>query len=78
MSDSLQPHRSHRAPLSMGFPRQKYWSGLPYPSIGDLLDLGVKPMSPTWQSNSLPLSQLGSPLTTLGTACERNPLICLL
>ena len=34
-----------RDPLSMGFPRQEYWSGLPFPSPGDLSDSGVKPAS---------------------------------
>ena len=34
------------APLFMGFPRQEYWSGLPFPSLGDLPDPGIKPMSP--------------------------------
>ena len=37
---------AHQAPLSMGFPSQEYWSGLPFPSPGDLPDLGIKPMSP--------------------------------
>ena len=37
---------AHQAPLSMGFPRQEYWSGLPYPTPGDLLDPGIKPASP--------------------------------
>ena len=32
--------------LSMGFSRQEYWSGLPFPSPGDLLDPGTEPMSP--------------------------------
>ena len=45
-----------QAPLSMGFPRQEYWSGLPFPSPGDLLDPGIQPMSPVWQADSLPLS----------------------
>ena len=36
-----------QAPLSMGFPRQGYWSGLPFPSLRDLLDLGIKPVSPS-------------------------------
>ena len=35
-----------QAPLTMGFPRQEYWSGLPFPSSGDLLDPGIEPMSP--------------------------------
>jgi len=34
---------AHQAPLSMGLSRQKYWSGLPYPSLGDLLDSGMEP-----------------------------------
>ena len=36
---------AHQAPLSMGFPRQEYWSGLPVPSPGDILDKGIKPTS---------------------------------
>ena len=35
-----------QTPLSMGFPRQVYWSGLPFPSPGDLPDPGVEPASP--------------------------------
>ena len=35
-----------QAPLSKGFFRQEYWSGLPFPSPGDLPDSGIKPMSP--------------------------------
>ena len=35
-----------QAPLSMGFPRQEYWSRLPFPSPGDLPDPGIKPLSP--------------------------------
>ena len=37
---------SSQVPLSMGFSRQEYWSGLPFPSPGDLLDLGTEPASP--------------------------------
>ena len=37
---------AHQAPLSMGFPRQEYWSGLPRPSPGDLPDPGIEPTSP--------------------------------
>ena len=39
------PNVAHQAPLSMGFLRRKYWSGLPCPSPGDLPDLGIKPVS---------------------------------
>ena len=35
-----------QAPLSMGFSRQEYWSGLPFPSPGDLPDPGIEPRSP--------------------------------
>ena len=54
---------AHKAPLSMEFPRQEYWSGLPFPSPGDLPDLGIKPTSllSHWQADSLPLSHQGSP-----------------
>ena len=37
---------AHQAPLSMGFSRQEYWSGLPFPSPGDLPDPGIEPRSP--------------------------------
>ena len=43
-----------QAPLSLGFPRQEYWSGLPFPSPGDYHKLGVKPGSPALQADSLP------------------------
>ena len=40
--------------LSMGFPRQEYWSGLPFPSSGDLPDPGIELGSPALQADSLP------------------------
>ena len=43
-----------QAPLSMGVHRQEYWSGLPFPSPGDLLNPGIKPRSPDLQEDSLP------------------------
>ena len=43
-----------QAPLSKGVPRQEYWSGLPFPSPGDLLDPGIKPECPELQADSLP------------------------
>ena len=46
MSNSLQSHGPHQAPLSIRFPRQEYRSGLPFPSPGDLPDPGIKPTSP--------------------------------
>ena len=50
-----------QAPVSMGFPRQECWSGLPCPPPGDLPDPGIKPKSPALQADSLPLSHLGNP-----------------
>ena len=44
---------AHQAPLSMGFSRQEYWSGLPFPSPGDLPHPGIEPGSPVLQANSL-------------------------
>jgi len=35
----------------MGFPRQEYWSGLPFPSLGDLPDPGIEPRSPELQAD---------------------------
>ena len=43
----------HQAPLSMGFSRQEYWSGLPFPSPGDLPDPGIECQSPALQADSL-------------------------
>ena len=46
----------------MGFPRQEYWSGLPFPSPGDLPNPGIKPGSPALQEDSLPSEPPGKPL----------------
>ena len=47
--------------FSMGFSRQEYWSGLPFPSPGNLPDSGIKPRSPALQADSLPSEPLGKP-----------------
>ena len=44
---------AYQAPPSMGSSRQEYWSGLPFPSPGDLPDPGIEPRSPTLQANAL-------------------------
>ena len=44
---------ARQAPPSMGFSRQKYWSGLPFPSPGDLPDPGIEPRSPALQADAL-------------------------
>jgi len=46
---------------SMGFSKQEYWSGLPFPSPGDLPDPGIKPGSPALQAHSLPSEPPGKP-----------------
>ena len=55
-----------QAPLSMGFPKQEYWSGLPFPSPGDLPDSGIKSRSPALQAvfqvDSLPTEPPGKPI----------------
>ena len=48
-----------QVPLSMEFSRQEYWSGLPFPSPGDLPHPGMEPRSPAQQANSLPSETLG-------------------
>ena len=53
---------AHQAPLSMGFSRQEYWSGLPCPPPGDLPNPGVEPRSPALQVDSLPSKPPGKPM----------------
>ena len=50
-----------QAPLSIGIPRQEYWSGLPFPSSGDLPDPGIEPGSPELQADLYHLSHQGIP-----------------
>ena len=50
-----------QAPPSMGFSRQEYWSGLPFPSPGDLPDPGIEPRSPTLQADALTSEPPGKP-----------------
>ena len=52
---------AHQAPLSMGFPRQEYWSGLPFPPPEDLPDPGIKPMSPALAGGFFTTELLGKP-----------------
>ena len=53
LCDSIDCSRSQDSP-SLGFSRQEYWSGLPFPSPGDLPDPGIEPRSPALQVDSLP------------------------
>ena len=52
---------AHQAPPSMGFSRQEYWSGWPFPSPGDLPDPGIEPRSPTLQADALTSEPPGKP-----------------
>ena len=50
---------TRQAALSVGFSRQEYWSGLSFPSPGDLPDPGIEPGSPALQADSLPTEPPG-------------------
>ena len=63
VSDSVTPWPvACQTPLSIEFPRQEYWSGLPFPSPGDLLNPGIKPRSPALQADSFPFELPGKPV----------------
>ena len=60
MSNSCDPMDvAHQAHLSMGFPKQEYWSGLPFPSPWDRLNSGIELVSPALQAESLPTEPPG-------------------
>ena len=52
---------AHQASLSMGFSRHEYWSGLPFPSPGDLPNPGIEPGSPALWADTLPSEPPGKP-----------------
>ena len=56
---------AYQASQSMEFSRQEYWSGLPFPSPGDLPNPGIEPGSPTLQANALPFELPGKPTITI-------------
>ena len=53
LCDPMDYSRAYQAPPSMGFSSQEYWSGLPFPSPGDLPNPGIEPGSPTFQADAL-------------------------
>ena len=53
---------AYQASPSMGFSRQEYWSGLPFPSPGDLPKPGIKPGSPTLEADTLTSEPAGKPI----------------
>ena len=52
---------AHQVPLLMGFPRQEYWTGLPFPSLGNLPDPGIEPRSPALVGGFFTTQPLGKP-----------------
>ena len=56
---------AYQAPQSMGFSRQEYWSGLSFPSPGDLSNQGIESGSPALQTDALPSEPLGEQSPTL-------------
>ena len=52
---------AYQAPPSMGFSRQEYWSGLPFPPSGDLPNPGIEPGSPAFQADALTSEPPGKP-----------------
>ena len=61
VSNSVTTPWTVQAPLSMGFPRQEYFSGLPFPSLGDPPDPAIEPRSPALQTDALPSEPPGKP-----------------
>ena len=63
MSDSVTPWTvAHQGPLTTGFSRQEYWSGLPFPSPGDPPDPGMEPASPALAGGFFTTERQGSPV----------------
>ena len=78
LCNSLQPPWTiaHQAPLSMGFFRQEYWSGLSFPSPRDLPNIGIKPTAPVslaLQADSLPAEPWGTPLLHISLSLKSSP-----
>jgi len=63
-----------QAPPPIGFSRQEHWSGVPFPSPGDLPDLGIEPRSPALQAYSLPTELQGKPQRRSETKSHSNKL----
>ena len=71
MSDSVTPWTvAQPAPLSMGSSRQEYWSGLPFPSPGDLPDPGIEPTSPVSPAFAVDSLPLAPPLDVYGDVID--------
>ena len=78
--DSSRPHGlyiTHQASLFMGLSRQDYWSGLPFPSPGDLPNPGIEPRSPALQADSLPTELRGKPQIHRREVLGNRPLVLM-
>ena len=77
VSDSATPRTvAAQVPLSLGFSREEYWSGLPCSSPGNLPNPGIKPRSPALQADSLPAELPGiEGLTVRGGSGPRQPFL---
>ena len=58
---------AHQAPPPMGFSKEEYWSGLPFPSPWDLPNPGIEPRSPTLQADTLTSEPPGKPINYMYT-----------
>ena len=69
---------TRQAPLFTAFPRREYWSGLPFPSPGDLPDPGIESPSPAWRSGFFFFyqSHQGSPFPSHAAAAKSCPTLC--
>ena len=66
---------AHQTPLSMPFPKQEYWSGLPCPPLGDLADSGIKPVSlapPALAGRFFTITPPGKPLSNRGMKHQKE------
>ena len=70
---------AYQAPQSMEFSRQEFWSGLPFPSPGDLPDPGIEPWTPELQADALPSEPSGKPINSYegeGEVARSCPTLC--
>ena len=72
VSNSVQPHQ---APLSMGLPRQEYWSGLPFPFLGNLPGSEIEPLSPALAGEFFTTEPPGKPITHIRIRKQHKPLL---
>ena len=78
MSDSEAPWTvANQAPLSVGFPRQESWHGLPFSSPGDIPDQGTEPGSPALQADSLPTEPPEKPVKYINIGYTKFPEECV-